>query len=214
MLELLKRLLGTQKKSRRPWLDLEKLNAPVDAARQRLEATQAAHAATIEKYREHAATLSVAKASFETYGNDETADSVVELSGAAARHDLFKARALRVVDRATSELAEAEAKRDTAALVALDSIHSNAWTHIQAEWAATGKPALATFGVFLVEVDTILAEAEAAMREAARMRGDDTAWAKQRALEALGNVLTDLIARELTVPVVDRISHALTLNRL
>ena len=208
MLEVIKRIMGL-KKSRRPALDLAKLNSPVEAARQRLEAAQSAHTATDGKYREHADTLSIAKAAFETRGDDETADRVVDLSRAAARHDLFKSRALRAVERAAAALTEAEAARDAAALQALDSVYTNACKHMIAEWEATGKPALLVFAACIREIDTIASEAEHAVREASALRGDDNAWMKVRQLEAYQAVLGDVIVRELGYPTAERLARVL-----
>src|SRR6478735_3549462 len=133
MLEFLKQLMGRQKKARRPTLDLAKLNAPVEAARLKLEAAQAEHAATGEQAKAHANALTEATTAFDADGGHSNADRVIAARRETKRHAMFTERTQRIVDRASMAHQEAEAKRDTIVLETLDLIHGNAWPHIKAE---------------------------------------------------------------------------------
>ena len=208
ILETLKHLMRGQKKVRRPALDLPKLEAPVEAARTKLEAARAEHAKVIESAKSQAIELEAAAAAFEADGGNSNADRLVDARRAAKRHAMFTDRTQRIVDRATAELKEAEAVRDRTVLETLNLISGSAWQHIQAEWERSGKPALTAFHDFLREVDTILAEAETAARESGRIRGDGNVWMTIRGLDGLGRgVLLDLMQRELGFPAMERITR-------
>lgn len=208
MLEILNRLMGGQKKARRPQLDLAKLAAPVEAAKAKLEAARAEHAKVLESTNSQTLELEAATAAFEADGGRSNADRVIEAQRAAKRHAMFTDRTQRIVDRAVAELNEAEAVRDRTVLETLDLISGSAWQHIQAEWERAGKPALTALHGFLSEVDTILAEAETAARESAQIRGDRNVWITLSGLEGLGrSVLTDLMQRELGFPAMERITR-------
>jgi len=193
MFESLVNRISGVKKSRRPWLDLDKLNGPVEAARGRLEAAQTSHAALLEKFREHSAAETAATAAFEAHGDDATADKVIELNRTSAKQKLFKARSQRAVDRATSELREAEVTRDAAVLAKLDEIYDGARGHIQKEWQAIGLPAVKQIVGFLDEADQIIKEAAAAGTQASHTRGDGQASAKQMQLDALRGMTLQLL---------------------
>lgn len=185
MLEFLKQLMGRQKKARRPTLDLAKLNAPVEAARLKLEAAQADHAATREKANAHASALSDAIVAFDADGGHSNADGVLEAQRAAKRHSMFTERTQRIVDRAAAAHHEAEATRDATVLQKLDEIFDAAGAHINAEWLNSGLPAVKQLVAFFEEVDQILSESESAGRQSSLIRNDEKGWLKARQLDAV-----------------------------
>ncbi|MEI9940364.1 MAG: hypothetical protein WDO69_24370 [Pseudomonadota bacterium] len=208
MLETIKRIMGL-KKSRRPALNLEKLHAPVEASRLKLEAAHLEHAATLEQASAHAKELAEATAAFDADGGGSNADRVIAARREAKRHGMFTERTQRLVDRAAAAHQEAQATHDRIVLETLDSVYANASKHMIAEWEATGKPALMAFSAFIREVDTITSEAEQAVRESSAIRGDDNAWMKVRGLEAQSAAISETIVHELGYPTVERLARVL-----
>ena len=203
MLDTIKRIMGL-KKSRRPALNLEKLQAPVEASRLKLETAQAEHAATLEQAIAHAKELADAMAAFDANGGSSNADRVIAARRETKRHSMFTERTQRLVDRAAAAYQEAQATHDRAVLETLDKIFDGAGAHISAEWLSTGLPAVRQLVAFLDEIDQIAREAESAGREASHIRGDENAWLKARHLDALRGSVRALI-RDAAPNHIDRL---------
>ena len=209
ILDYLKQLMGGQKKSRRPTLDEAALNAPVAAARLKLEAAQAEHTATIEKANAHAAELNDAIAAFDADGGNKDADRVVEARRAAKRHSMFTERTQRILDRAAAAHREAEATRDAAVLGKLDEIYNGAHAHAMQEWEATGLPGAKQLVAFLDELDKIFTEAEQAGQQSSRLRGDEKGHLKFHEIAARKGAFRSIIERDIGIPSANRIASAL-----
>lgn len=174
MLQAVKRLVGADRDDTvPPALDRAKLNGPVTAARQRLEAAQAEHAQSIARAGELSSALDAAQAAFDLEASESNADRIADTKRDQARHELFAARTQRAAVAADSTLREAEKARDTALLANLDERYNGAATRVAALWRAKGLPALTAFSEFLAEAEAIINDARAAAVECAHIRRED-----------------------------------------
>lgn len=200
MLATVKRLVGASRGDAPsyapPQIDREALEAPVSAARERSEAANRDHEATMARAAETAEQIKAAEAAFDREGTDELADRIVQLKREHERRQLFTQRTQRAAVTAAGELEHATKARDSAVLAHLEDRVSGAAARLERLWQAKGAPLLVDLVGVLGEAEVIINDAQTANSQAHAMKrsGSDNAHAHAMGISALRSVLSTWVS--------------------
>jgi len=176
VLQTIKRMVGAERNdntststAKPPAVDRNALEAPVTAAREKLRLAAEAHQQSRTRTEELARAHDAAEAAFDVDASDANADRVTATKQALERHELFATRTQRVVVTAEGEVTQATAGRDAIIRANLEDRYNGAGVRIAALWTAKGQAALQALAAITVEIDEIIADAQAANAELSRM---------------------------------------------
>jgi hypothetical protein len=177
MLATVKRLVGAARGElpsyAPPELDREALEKPVTAARERSEAANREHEATMARAAEVAEQIKTAETAFDADGTDELADKIAQLKREMERRQLFSQRTQRAAIAAAGVLEVATKARDAAVLAHLEDRASGAPERLERLWRSKGAPLLVELAGVLNEAEAIINDANAASTQAHALKRSD-----------------------------------------
>jgi hypothetical protein len=213
MMATVRRLVGAERSSPPPGMlpEIERsaLERPVEQARERSEAANRDHEASVVRVAEVTEQIRAATEAFDADGSEEAADRLVDLKRELERRQLFSQRTQRAAVAAAGAVEEAGKERDATLLKHLDERSSTAPARIQELWWERGAPALQRLGSVVSEINAIINDSIAASSEAHRLRGTRNVVPPAMASDALKSVLLAAIERTVDPPTLVKLRRLL-----
>lgn len=187
-------------------LDREALEKPVEKARQRLDAAQEAHQASLARVADVAAEIRTAEAALDAERTDQNADRVLDLERDRHRAEKLRASTQRTLEQAQAELAKAKAERDQVLADHLRLRVASAPRRAEELWAARGRPGLQALAAFLDELDELIGDARAAAIES--NRGDTIQQqATAMGVDGIRGIVRELASKDVSPAALLRIER-------